>query len=124
MKNILRLMGALALTAGATPSVVACGNNGSNISNNPQLNGKYAELLGWYSDENTSIIDEVINFDNLGTYWERTDVINKIQICLKIIKLDKNNFDFNMQLYVNLNTCKILVNNNIYFCHYLVIISY
>ncbi|WP_342274639.1 hypothetical protein [Spiroplasma endosymbiont of Phycita roborella] len=79
MKNILRLMGALALTAGATPSVVACGNNGSNIPNNPQLNGKYAELLGWYSDENTSIIDEVINFDNLGTCIITTDSTNLIK---------------------------------------------
>ncbi len=35
---------------------------------------------------------------------ERTDVVNNIQICLKIIKLNENNFDFNMQLYVNLNT--------------------
>ncbi|WP_338975005.1 hypothetical protein [Spiroplasma endosymbiont of Tricholauxania praeusta] len=79
MKNILRLMGALALTAGATPSVVACGNNGSNIPNNPQLNGKYAELLGWYSDENTSIIDEVINFDNLGTCIITADSTNLIK---------------------------------------------
>ncbi|WP_338973985.1 hypothetical protein [Spiroplasma endosymbiont of Tricholauxania praeusta] len=46
---------------------------------------------------------------------ERTEDVNNIQICLKIIKLDENNFDFNMQLYVNLNTCKILVNNNTYF---------
>ncbi|BDT04713.1 hypothetical protein SHM_23590 [Spiroplasma ixodetis] len=46
---------------------------------------------------------------------ERTDVVNNIQICLKIIKLDENNFDFNMQLYLNLNTWKILVNNNTYF---------
>ncbi|WP_338979742.1 hypothetical protein [Spiroplasma endosymbiont of Lasioglossum malachurum] len=79
MKNMLRLMSALALTVGATPSVVACGNNGSNIPNNPQLNGKYAELLGWYSDENTSIIDEVINFDNLGTCIITADSTNLIK---------------------------------------------
>ncbi|BDT05012.1 hypothetical protein SHM_26580 [Spiroplasma ixodetis] len=46
---------------------------------------------------------------------ERADVVNNIQICLKIIKLDENNFDLNMQLYVNFNTWKILVNNNAYF---------
>lgn len=56
-------------------------------------------------------------------FWELTDVVNNIQICLKIIKLDENNLDFNMQLYVNLNTCKILVNNNTYFYNLKILIK-
>lgn len=61
MKFFLRLIGSTIVTTSVTTSLVACG--GSSIANNPQLNGKYAMLLGWYSDENTTNIDEVISFD-------------------------------------------------------------
>ncbi len=60
------------------------------------------------------MINDLVNI-NKFIKRERVEDVNKIQICLKIIKLDENNFDFNMQLYVNLNTWKILVNNNTYF---------
>ncbi|WP_342254692.1 hypothetical protein [Spiroplasma endosymbiont of Zeiraphera isertana] len=54
MKTLLRLMGAAALTTVAASSVVACGTQ----TKAPALNGKYAALLGWYSDENISLINQ------------------------------------------------------------------
>ncbi|WP_338960214.1 MULTISPECIES: hypothetical protein [unclassified Spiroplasma] len=59
MKTLLRLMGAAALTTVAASSVVACGTQ----TKAPALNGKYAKLLGWYSDENTSTINQELKKD-------------------------------------------------------------
>ena len=60
MKTLLRLMGAAALTTVAASSVVACGTQ----TKAPALNGKYAALLGWYSDENTSTINQELKKDD------------------------------------------------------------
>ncbi|WP_342219281.1 hypothetical protein [Spiroplasma endosymbiont of Amphimallon solstitiale] len=59
MKTLLRLMGAAALTTVAASSVVACGTQ----TKAPTLDGKYAKLLGWYSDENTSTINQELKKD-------------------------------------------------------------
>ncbi|WP_210378598.1 hypothetical protein, partial [Borreliella garinii] len=48
-------------------------------------------------------------------FSEHIDVVYNIHLLSLNYKLDENNLDFNMQLYVNLNTCKILVNKNAYF---------
>ncbi|MBP1527428.1 MAG: hypothetical protein H9Q66_05875 [Spiroplasma ixodetis] len=60
MKTLLRLMGAAALTTVAASSVVACGTQ----TKAPSLNGKYATLLGWYSNENTSLINQELKKDD------------------------------------------------------------
>ncbi|WP_339048742.1 hypothetical protein [Spiroplasma endosymbiont of Colias croceus] len=60
MKTLLRLMGAAALTTVAASSVVACGTQ----TKAPALNGKYATLLGWYSNENTSLINQELKKDD------------------------------------------------------------
>ncbi|WP_425377025.1 hypothetical protein [Spiroplasma endosymbiont of Aleiodes alternator] len=60
MKTLLRLMGGAALTTVAASSVVACGTQ----TKAPALNGKYATLLGWYSDENTSTINQELKKDD------------------------------------------------------------
>lgn len=59
MKTLLRLMGAAALTTVAASSVIACGTQ----TKAPALNGKYATLLQWYSDENTSTIKQELKKD-------------------------------------------------------------
>ncbi len=68
MKTLLRLMGAVTLSTVAASSVVACGN-----AKAPQLNGKYAVLLGWYSDETTSNINQKLNKDE--TVSEKYSII-------------------------------------------------
>ncbi|MBP1526262.1 MAG: hypothetical protein H9Q67_07210, partial [Spiroplasma ixodetis] len=40
-------------------------------------------------------IIEVYGPESAGKTREHTEDVNNIQICLKIIKLDENNFDFN-----------------------------
>ncbi|CAB1053666.1 hypothetical protein [Spiroplasma endosymbiont of Danaus chrysippus] len=60
MKTLLRLMGAAALTTVAASSVVACGTQ----TKAPVLNGKYATLLGWYSDEKTTTINQELKKDD------------------------------------------------------------
>ncbi|WP_252320097.1 hypothetical protein [Spiroplasma endosymbiont of Lariophagus distinguendus] len=60
MKTLLRLMGAAALTTVAASSVVACRTQ----TKAPALNGKYATLLGWYSNENTSLINQELKKDD------------------------------------------------------------
>lgn len=60
MKTLLRLMGAAALTTVAASSVVACGTQ----TKAPTLDGKYAALLEWYSDQNTSTINQELKKDD------------------------------------------------------------
>lgn len=56
MKTLLRLMGAVTLSTVAASSVVACGN-----AKAPQLNAKIAVLLGWYSNETTSKVNQKLS---------------------------------------------------------------
>ncbi|WP_425382926.1 hypothetical protein [Spiroplasma endosymbiont of Melieria omissa] len=70
MKTLLRLMGAAALTTVAASSVVACGTQ----TKAPALNGKYAALLGWYSNENTSTINQELKKDESTTGKENYSV--------------------------------------------------
>lgn len=71
MKTLLRLMGGAALTTVAASSVVACGTQ----TKAPALNGKYAALLGWYSDENTSTINQKLKNDESAAGQEKYSII-------------------------------------------------
>ncbi|WP_338976265.1 hypothetical protein [Spiroplasma endosymbiont of Monopis laevigella] len=59
IKTLLRLMAATTLITTVASSIVACDFE----TKGPILNGKYAKLLGWYSDENTSLINQELKRD-------------------------------------------------------------
>jgi len=71
MKTLLRLLGAVSLTTVAASSVVACGTQ----TKAPTLDGKYAALLGWYSDENKSLINQKLKKDESTAGQEKYSII-------------------------------------------------
>ncbi|WP_425381740.1 hypothetical protein [Spiroplasma endosymbiont of Polydrusus pterygomalis] len=75
MKTLLRLMGAVTLSTVAASSVVACGN-----AKAPQLNAKYAVLLGWYSNETTSNINQKLSKDQTAGKEKEEITIDKQSI--------------------------------------------
>lgn len=90
IKTLLRLMGAATLTTVAASSVVACGDKQP-----PEFNGKYATLLGWYSDESTSKIKQELQLDNVTHKY--SFIINEAPIIntdfkTKLLKNDAGKF--------------------------------
>lgn len=59
IKTLLRLMAATTLITTVASSIVACDFE----TKGPILNGKYAKLLDWYSDKNTSLINQELKRD-------------------------------------------------------------
>lgn len=62
MKSMLKIISTVTLTSIATNTIVACDYNSPKANN---LNCKYATLLGWYKEENTtSLIQQKLSYDN------------------------------------------------------------
>lgn len=59
MKTLLRLLGAVSLTTVAASSVVACGSEPE-----PELNVDVAKLLNWYDAQGSTLIRQIIGYNN------------------------------------------------------------
>lgn len=58
-KKILATTATMGISTTATLSTVACDNYSL-----PQLDSKYAQLLGWYDTDGNSLISQKLNYDN------------------------------------------------------------